>query len=870
MLNSLRMRVRTRLMLAFFFLIFATLTLATVSWTILQDANRALTAFQADALPDISRSLELAERTSNLAAAAPYLTNAASASTLRSESEDLQERTRLVLALADSIPELEKTAPRLQQLLTQLEQTVTRLVELTNQRLFLREDLLQFEYDIDSLVASAQKLNEAEDSEILRMAERMQLSTKLNSIAELARLNQRVRMQYLQMDPVMLGQNQEWQRIIEHAAIDPGNLFELKRTELILEQQGRFLLSTTRAIADQLSIEVGAFVASAEALANSRSAEVNDQLAQGLTRIALLTALCVIVAIAGIVIVGRLSKNLASVTSLMTRLSRGDRYASPPQVKENDEIGELVTAFGVFQRNVQEIKEIGDSLRQQTKLLETVFSSLNDGLSVFDKHDRLRAWNPQYASMLKLPVSELQTGMSMEAITKLLPEAAQDSWSLKGGVLDRDELRVQRQQTAQRFERRFEDGRIVEFRSSPLPEGGFVTLYSDLTERKEIESQLRQSQKMEVLGQLTGGVAHDFNNLLAAVIGNLQLVEMRLGKGDRARGAAERALTAAERGEQLTQRLLAFSRKQRLEPELTIIDELIEGMRDLLEYSVGSKIDIQLDLQAADALSLLDPGQMENSLLNLAINSASAMPDGGKLILRTAMQKSPQGDSGVQLEVVDTGSGIAPEYLPRVFEPFFTTKKVGEGSGLGLSMVYGFVKQSHGELQIDSKVGGGTTISIWMPIADPLDIEDPNGQNSEPKLTPEQGHGERILVVEDDPQVRAMVTDMLMALGFSPTPCADYDAAIESLETDLSIQLVFTDINLGERRTGIDLMHQINKNWLHTAVVLTSGLPPDQLTQSFGLGSTQSVLAKPYSREALLGRLSQALAHIRNGEKNDD
>jgi len=859
-LNNFSMRVRTRLMLAFFFLIFATLTLATVSWNILQDANRALTAFQADALPDISRSLELAERTSNLAAAAPYLTNAASASTLRSESEDLQERTRLVLELADSIPELEKTAPRLQELLSQLEQTVTRLVELTNQRLFLREDLLQFEYDIDSLVASVQMLDETEGSEILLMAERMQLSTKLNSIGELARLNQRVRMQYLQMDPLLLGQNREWQRTIEHAAIDPGNLFELKRTELILEQQGRFLLSTTRAIADQLSIEVGGFVASAEALANSRSAEVNDQLAQGLTRITLLTALCVIVAIAGIVIVGRLSKNLAAVTSLMTRLSQGNRSASPPRVKENDEIGELVTAFGVFQRNAQEIKEMGDSLRQQTKLLETVFSSINDGLSVFDKHDRLRAWNPQYASMLKLPVSELQPGMPMEAITQLLPEAAQDSWSLKGGVLDRDELRVKRQQTAQRFERRFEDGRIVEFRSSPLPEGGFVTLYSDLTERKEIESQLRQAQKMEVLGQLTGGVAHDFNNLLAAVIGNLQLVEMRLDKADKARGAAERALTAAERGEQLTQRLLAFSRKQRLEPELTIIDELIEGIRDLLEYSVGSKIDIQLDLQAPDALSLLDPGQMENSLLNLAINSASAMPEGGKLVLRTAMKAGPAGDFGVLLDVIDTGSGIAPEFLSRVFEPFFTTKKVGEGSGLGLSMVYGFVKQSDGELHIDSKVGQGTKISIWMPVTDPLEIDERDALSDAPRSTAQRGQGQQILVVEDDPQVRAMITDMLTELGFSPTASADYDSAIGSLESNSDIQLVFTDINLGERRTGIDLMQQIARDWPTTAVVLTSGLPPEQLTESFGLDSTATVLAKPYSKEALLERLNQALA----------
>lgn len=866
MLTSIRMRVRTRLMLAFFFLIFATLTLATVSWTTLQDANRALTAFQADALPDISRSLELAERTSNLAAAAPYLTNAASASTLRSESEDLQERTRLVLELADSIPELEGTAPRLQELLSQLEQTVLRLVELTNQRLFLREDLLQFEYDIDSLIDSAQMPDGTENAEILRLAERLQISTKLNSLSQLTRLNQRVRLQYIQMQPTTLGANREWQRAIEKAAIDPGNLFELKRTELILEQQGRFLLSTTRAIADQLSIEVGAFVARTEALANSRSAEVNDQLAQGLTRIALLTALCVIVAVAGIIIVSRLSKNLASVTSLMTRLSRGDRSATAPRVNENDEIGELVTAFGVFRRNAQDIEDMGDSLRQQTKLLETVFSSINDGLSVFDKHNRLRAWNPQYAAMLKLPSAELKPGMPLEAIQQLLPETALDSWSLKGGVLDRDELRLQRQQSAQRFERRFEDGRVVEFRSSPLPEGGFVTLYSDLTERKEIESQLRQAQKMEVLGQLTGGVAHDFNNLLAAVIGNLQLVEMRLEPHNRARSAAERALTAAERGEQLTQRLLAFSRKQRLEPELTTIDELIEGMQDLLEYSVGSNIEIRLDLQAADALCLLDPGQMENSLLNLAINSASAMPNGGTLGLTTRVEQTVNSKLGVRLEVTDSGEGIAPEYLNRVFEPFFTTKKVGEGSGLGLSMVYGFVKQSQGELNIDSEVGKGTRISIWMPVADPLNLENSHAETTDSSVEQKRGRGEGILIVEDDPQVRAMITDMLEELGFSPIPSSGFDEALELLQTRSDIELVFTDINLGERRTGIDLMHQITAHWGEKPVLLTSGLPPEQLTQHFGLDASERVLAKPYSSEALLARLNQALELHQHGE----
>lgn len=857
-------RVRTRLMVAFFFLIFATLALATVSWTILQDANRALVNFQAEALPDISRSLELAERTSNLAAAAPYLANSASASTLQSESESLQQRTRLVLELAESIPQLENTAPRLRSLLSQLETTVSTLVHLTNQRLFLREDLLEFEYKVVSLIEEASVPDDFKAREILRMAERLQLGSKISSLIELDGLYERFKFQYTQMDPLYLGANPDWREVLETSGIDPNNLFELRRTQLLLEQQSRFLLSSTRAIADQLSIEVARFVTSVETLASERSRAVSLQLDNGLSRIAMLSILCVLVAAAGILVVSQLSQNLGSITGLMTRLAEGDRTARTPVVNERDEIGELVTAFGVFRNNALEIEKITESLRQQTKLLETVFSSINDGLSVFDERDRLRAWNPQYAAMLKLPIQRLKPGMSLEEVQLLLPEKARHSWSLQGGELDRDQLRLMRQQRVQRFERRFEDGRVVEFRSSPLPEGGFVTLYSDLTERKEIESQLRQAQKMDVLGQLTGGVAHDFNNLLAAVIGNLQLVEMRLDKDAKARPAAERALAAAEKGEQVTQRLLAFSRKQRLEPEVTIVDELIEGVQDLFEYSVGGKIEIKLDLNTPDALILIDPGQLENALLNLAINSASAMSEGGVVILRTFEALNPAGRSGIVLEVQDTGSGIAPENLSRVFEPFFTTKKVGEGSGLGLSMVYGFVKQSQGEVDIESQLGQGTRVRIWLPMADPL-LDDTHSMNIDHvSELYKAGQGQRILVVEDDPLVRVMVQDMLQTLGFSPQCVSSFVEAMQIVERQSDIDLVFTDINLGERRTGIDLNRAIRRLNPNLPVLLTSGLPEDQLMRQFGMQEEIQMLAKPYSRETLLVSINRSLASVNN------
>ncbi|MFC6672887.1 PAS-domain containing protein [Marinobacterium aestuariivivens] len=548
-----------------------------------------------------------------------------------------------------------------------------------------------------------------------------------------------------------------------------------------------------------------------------------------------------------------MTRNLKAVTRLMTRLASGVTEQATPAVQRRDEIGSLARAFNVFRENSQQLQTTTENLQKQQRLLQTVFDNINDGLSVFDRDQRLIAWNPRYLSIFDLPPSRLRAGLPLDRVQTLMADVPHSNRTLDNRPLDMAETNLQRPAQPIRFERYYQDGRVIEFRSQPMPDGGFVTLYSDLTDRKAIESQLRQAQKMEVLGQLTGGIAHDFNNLLAAAIGNLQLLEQQPGLSDKAGRYTHRALAAAERGAGLVQRLLAFSRKQQLHPEPQQLNALVEGMLDLIEYSVGPQIAIGTRLEAQSDQVYIDPGQLENALLNLALNSSAAMPDGGRLGFESRNEPDEEGRLRVVIEVNDTGSGIPEELLERVFDPFFTTKEVGQGSGLGLSMVYGFVKQSGGDIAIDSQPGQGTRVSISLPH---YDGPQPDARRPEPGSRLILGQGEPVLVVEDDPLVLEAIEEMLAELGYEPLSCRNAEEALALLETGEQPELVLSDINLGTGQTGIQLKQQLQQRWPALPCLLASGLPRDQLRERFSLPDDSPFIAKPYR----LATLAQAIA----------
>jgi len=394
----------------------------------------------------------------------------------------------------------------------------------------------------------------------------------------------------------------------------------------------------------------------------------------------------------------------------------------------------------------------------------------------------------------------------------------------------------------------------------------FISVIQDITAAKKMETQLRQAQKMEAVGQLTGGVAHDFNNLLTVVMGNLELLREDPHAGARTRDLASRAIAAADRGASLTQRLLAFSRKQVLQPELTDVNKLVENMHDLLRRSLGETIRVETDLSESLPTTMVDRGQLETALLNLAVNARDAMPDGGTLTIETteccldqiytAETEDVVPGEYVLLSVTDTGAGMSPEVRERAFEPFFTTKEVGKGTGLGLSMVYGFVKQSGGHVAISSRPGEGTTVRVYLPSASGAARAWHAAHDARPATAP---NGEAVLVVEDDPEVRVLAVTILRDMGYKVLEAGTADAALRLVEDGAPIDLLLSDVVLPGDANGPELAREILRRRPGIKVLFTSGysdraaslLPPAQIAAQ--------LLQKPFHKAALAARIREAL-----------
>ncbi len=391
----------------------------------------------------------------------------------------------------------------------------------------------------------------------------------------------------------------------------------------------------------------------------------------------------------------------------------------------------------------------------------------------------------------------------------------------------------------------------------------------ETTKQRELEEQLRQSQKMEAVGQLTGGLAHDFNNLLTGVIGSLELLQTRMAQGriqevDRYVNAAQ---GAARRAAALTHRLLAFSRRQTLDPKPTDVNRLVAGMEELIRRTIGPGIAME-PMVAAGGLwtTLVDPSQLENALLNLCINARDAMPDGGKLTIETgnrwlderaASERDLSPGQYVSLCVSDTGTGMTPEVAAKAFDPFFTTKPIGQGTGLGLSMIYGFARQSGGQARIYSEVGQGTMVCLYLPrhLGDAAATE----RAAELSEAPRAEQGETVLVVDDEPTVRMLVTAVLEDLGYTAIEAADGPAGLRVLHSDARIDLLVTDVGLPHMngRQVADAARAVRPG---LKVLFITGYAENAVLSHGHLDPGTHVLTKPFAMEALASRIRTLIA----------
>ena len=400
-----------------------------------------------------------------------------------------------------------------------------------------------------------------------------------------------------------------------------------------------------------------------------------------------------------------------------------------------------------------------------------------------------------------------------------------------------------------------------------------LAVHTDITQQLETEEQLRRAQRLEAVGQLTGGIAHDFNNLLTVIQGNAELLSEALHDNERLHRFAQMTFTAAQRGSDLTSRLLAFARRQALEPKNVDVNQLITEMNALIRRTLDQSIEIVLHCDPGLWHASVDPSQLETALLNLCFNARDAMPEGGQLMLETsnvwldaaaARHDDLIPGQYVSITVTDTGTGIPQTLLDRVFEPFYTTKEPGKGSGLGLSMVYGFIKQSAGHIRIQSQLEQGTRIQIYLPRAR-------NGAPAETEAHSEQHPvtgNEYILLVEDDDLVRLHVTDQLQALGYRVTAVASGRAAMEVLQSEQPVDLLFTDIVMPGGMDGRQLADAARERMPRLRVLFTSGYSDDAVVQDGRLKPGVNLLGKPYSRMELAKKIRQVLDAAPGNLKN--
>ncbi len=413
--------------------------------------------------------------------------------------------------------------------------------------------------------------------------------------------------------------------------------------------------------------------------------------------------------------------------------------------------------------------------------------------------------------------------------------------------------------------------KLADARLQELNEHLESRVLEEVAQRTRAEDALRQSQKMEAVGQLTGGIAHDFNNMLATVIGPLDLLAMRMGDSDpRAKRYIDMAIDGATRAAQLTQRLLAFSRQQPLQPVPLDVNRLVAGMSDLLVHSLGSSIRLETVLAAQVWCTFADANQLENVILNLAVNARDALPGGGRLVVETAnctiaaddgaaAAEVPEGEY-VRITVADNGSGMPPEVIAKAFDPFFTTKKVGQGTGLGLSQVYGFVKQSAGHVNIDSTPGQGTTVTLYLPRRR-VDVapSPPAGREDNRALS---GGRELVLVVEDEPGVRQFSIEALTELGYPVLAAEGAATALTLLDRHPDIALLFTDVVMPEVN-GRQLADEALRRRPALKVLFTTGYSRNALENDGVLDPDVHLIGKPFTLEELALRVRAVLAEVR-------
>ncbi len=847
---------RGRLLMFNLLVVAVTLMVSGVAIVGFRHAGNLQEQMQARTLSEMTGSMELGRDTSNVAIAAIRLSQVVGSLEYQSESALLQQTQ---LALQSSLRQLAQSPlaasePALVARITQrsgaLEGSVTRLLELGHQRHLQRNQLLSelyqcqmYLHQIDTIAAREHRLQAG--TGLRREIDRL-LDIAIQTPSPRAALNQLDQVMETWSDAgdaTLLGDK------ITRFIRSQGSLAPLARELSGSDLAIAYYAYHIKALVGMLNGDINLYVKKVAGESEQRIRQTHKELSSIIFFIGLFALLSLVITLfAGWYIYRNLGSNLSVIADAMSRLARGERQVSVPGLQRRDELGDLARAFNVFAGNTASLEQTSRLLKEKSTQLENTFLAMRDGFALFDRRGHLVVWNPQYPLLLGLDAALLFRGQHYRELLAALGR----NQARVPGYADWGAVSVQLRNAQPRaLEMHLADGPILELRFSPVPRHGMVNVVLDRSERKALEQALVHSQKMKAVGQLTGGLAHDFNNLLAVIIGSLELCGANPATDDE---RIARALKAAGRGAQLTQRLLAFSRKQALHPQAVQLAGLVENLRELLLHSLPVNLTLVIDSQLPGWPAWIDINQLENAIMNLVVNARDAMEGrGGDIIIRTYNQRvvrtGGRKQDMVTVEVIDSGCGMSDEVKSQVFEPFFTTKSVGSGNGLGLSMVYGFIRQSGGRVQIDSAPGAGARVRLQLPRApalapQPVVLPEPDLSPSEDLL---------VLVLDDQEDVRNTLCEQLHQLGYLTLSTAQSAEALALLRQTPDINLLVSDLMLPGDHSGADVIRLARGINPALGTLLISG--QDIRPNSAGLPEDITLLRKPFT----LQQLAQAL-----------
>ena len=788
--------VRGRLWAAFGLLSLAIICISVLTWSALQRVDQRLQDLHRQSLSQVAQAIDLSKRSSDLATSAPYLLNQRSNFLIEQEGEillDVLARVRgewpssgttdadraalvaLTTEMETGIRDLVRASQSLDQVqasvrdrvadLSTLREVVTAKIE---DQTFATQQRLTW-WTLQSMNADA--LNAAYADNLIGVGEEQRHYQRQGQLAQAAQMSA-AQMDYLgHLDRLVYGAT---------------GIFELRRRELGLNLDAQNALFRIRRDANRINALAGDFARRAEdALTRERSSSSN---AIRITRIsvAAISFAALALALAAALYVSRyVAQNVGRVSEAMVRLAKGDRSSVlPRRLGGDDEIGDLFRSFRSFRANALRLDRSNKLLDQRNALFEKVFANITDGIAITDNAGKLTAANPAFGRILEV---ERPDGSFVDWLYGSGFGAA--ARAAKLGLQHRGHLELCG-----------EDGQILEIRASKLPDDGRVWLISDVTEQRRIAERVEQIDRIELLGKLAGDTAHDFASILSTIRTHAHLLGNKTPDSSGNLSAIENAV---DYGASLTDRLLAFARKQPLCPEVFDLNALVAGMVELVEIGLKPGVTLKVERAASPLLLKADPGQLESAIVNLVLNANNAIEAEGTINI--SLLQTPEDQA--EITVTDTGQGMSLNVQKKAIEPFFTTRAARGGTGLGLSIVYGFINQSGGKLEIDSAEGQGTTVRISLPLA---------------KETGTPRDSGIALVVDDSIADRRASANVLETLGYRTRLCATASDAFEQLEHG-DFQLVISDFDLGNGADGLAVLDRAKRHAPKAERILVSG-----------------------------------------------